>query len=207
MSRTPYTCPDCGATLLGQYLEKHRKSVGHRRGAELRSLFDSGARFSHIAREFGLSRERVGQLARRMGVGTGRERSRIQKMEKRLRQNHFWPYRKELSRHATLNFHVTPQSDRLLPVALCWLNGILCTIRPAWHRPSLPRYTALGACSERLPAEMVLFRLGHDRWLIVPASRLRRATSVLLLEEHKSKGSHRNDWKSFIDAWHLLNGK
>lgn len=207
MSRTPYTCPDCGATLQGHYLEKHRTSVGHRRGAELRSLLESGVRFSQIARELGLSRERVGQLARRMGAGTGREQRRNQKMAKRLSRNRFSPYCEELSQHVTLDFHVTPQSDEVLPPALCRLNGILCTIRPAWHRPSLPRYTALGAYRERLPAKMVLFRLGPDRWLIVPASRLRHPTSVLLNEEVRRKGSHRSDWKSYINAWHLLNGK
>jgi len=207
MSRTPYTCPDCGTTLRGYYLDKHRKSIGHRRGAELRALLESGVRFSHIAREFGLSRERVGQLARKMGVGMGREQRRIRKMEARLSRNHFWPYRKELGRHVTWDFRVTPQSERLLPLALCWLNGILCTIRPVWHRPSLPRYTALGACSEKCPAKLVLSRLDADRWLVVPASRLRHPTSVLLFGELKRKGSHRGDWMNYINAWHLLNGK
>jgi len=142
-----------------------------------------------------------------MGVGMGREQRRIRKMEDRRSRNRFWPYRKELSRHVTLDFHVAAQSERLLPLAFCQLNGILCTLRPVWHRSSLPRYTALGACSERSPAKMVLSRLDPDRWLIVPASRLRRPTTVLLDGELKRKGSHRGDWQTFINAWHLLNGK
>lgn len=66
------TCPVCGVKIKGLISplanELHTRSLAHRRSPRLKQLLQSEATLEEIGNEMGITRERVRQIARQLGI-------------------------------------------------------------------------------------------------------------------------------------------
>ena len=68
------TC-ECGLPAADRNRRHHRLSVYHRRHRRIKRLLSNNSiRFADIGDKFGITRERVRQIARHLGMESGRQR-------------------------------------------------------------------------------------------------------------------------------------
>ena len=118
-------CQTCRLELDKRGFHRHTLSVVHRKGKLIRAMLERDCiTHAQIARRIGLTRERVRQLALKMGFADGRSRHAICRMERR---------RKEMA-----EFFLQAQKRgfevELLGTRSAYINGKLCIQRKAcWH--------------------------------------------------------------------------
>jgi hypothetical protein len=103
------TC-ECGLSVAERHRRRHRKSVYHRQHRRIRALLsDHSITFAEIAARFGITRERVRQMARQLGIASGRERRGQHTLDQRMsaweKQN---GYRELIAKGKELGYAVTP---------------------------------------------------------------------------------------------------
>lgn len=78
------TC-ECGLPVADSNRRQHRLSVYHRHYRRIKDLLSNNSlSFADIGDRLGITRERVRQIARQLGMTSGRERRKQQAMEKRM---------------------------------------------------------------------------------------------------------------------------
>ncbi len=122
-------CQTCRLEFDKRGFRRHTLSVVHRKGKLIRAMLERDCiTHAQIARRIGLTRERVRQLALKMGFADGRSRHAICRMERRMERR-----RKEMA-----EFFVQAQKRgfevELLGTRSAYINGKLCIQRKAcWH--------------------------------------------------------------------------
>jgi len=87
MSSTKRYCQTCRLELDKRGFTRHTLSVIHRKGKLIRAMLERDCiTHAEIARRIGLTRERVRQLALKMGFADGRSRHAICRMERRRKE-------------------------------------------------------------------------------------------------------------------------
>ena len=217
LAETPrLRCEQCNLTVFAGNMEDHVNSVSHRRMPEMLSRLQAGELMSSIALDFGISRERIRQLALRHGV-TGRkmkyQRSEIRKKEKQdARRKRFFD--KEivqdlLKETEKLGFEVMPvhsPSGFVYPNQV-WINGYLCYIKRLYlfqPKGKGPIYWRTGSISPPVEAEFSVMVSPDGAWWIFPG----KMKNTCFAGTYLTGGAwrHWHDYTKFKNAWHLLQG-
>jgi hypothetical protein len=195
--------------------------------ARLRSMLaDPTVTYERIAKNLGLTKQRIGQLAKDFGVdGRQREYERIVRREPRIIKK-FKEYPSEI--RAVMNkltragLRVTPYNspqpstpNRVrTSLKMIVVNGALCTIqvRPAFKfRPNGREYARLDVGRELRRAQVALFsirRRSTMKLYVIPTSHLRNVSAVYIPADGKyavgSSRKPRKDWTRYERAWHLI---
>jgi hypothetical protein len=103
------TC-ECGFPGADRSHRDHRLSVYHRHHRRIRDLLSKDSlTFAEIGERFGVTRERVRQIARQLGMTSGRERRKQHALEKRMSTWHERKDHRELiAKCKELGYTVTP---------------------------------------------------------------------------------------------------
>src|SRR5260370_39978974 len=84
MPKSMRYCQTCHFKISESVFKRHTLSVVHRKGKLIRAMLERDCiTHAEIARRIGLTRERVRQLALKMGFAAGRSRHAICRMERR----------------------------------------------------------------------------------------------------------------------------
>ena len=193
----------------------------------LRSMLaDPTITYERVAKNLGLTKQRIGQLAKDFGVdGRQREYERIVRREPRIIKK-FRQYPSEIQavmdklmraglRVAPYNSPQPSTPNRVrTSLKMILVNGTLCTIqvRPAFKfRPNGREYARLDVGRELRRAQAALFAVRRGRTMklyVIPTSHLRNVSAVYIPADGKyavgSSKKPRKDWTRYEDAWHLL---
>ena len=103
------TC-ECGLPVADRKHRHHRLSVYHRHYRRIRDLLSKDSlSFAKIGERFGITRERVRQIAQQLGRASGRERREQHTMDKRMSTWHERKGHRELvAKCKELGYTVTP---------------------------------------------------------------------------------------------------
>src|SRR5229473_208360 len=172
-------CQTCRLELDNRGFHRHTLSVVHRKGKLIRAMLERDCiTHAQIARRIGLTRERVRQLALKMGFADGRSRHAICRMERR---------RKEMA-----EFFVQAQKRgfevELLGTRSAYINGKLSI-----HQPR----SRFDICAWKLP---------DGRFLILPKTltSFRQTTFNPEESEHQGTASSSHYYRQHIERWSLL---
>jgi len=203
----PIAC-ECGIILkCGTGLRQHQQSLLHCRATRLRALLDTCLNFSVIGKRLGISRERVRQLASRLGYKSGMERNTLCRLKKweaeaiedpmitALRQS--CPYPVELIRLPSA------RGDLRFYASVVMILGKRCTIHKAsYHGKETVHFNYSrgfgGLC------EFSLVLIPDGRWIVCQS--LKPGSTCFKLGERilpGRKGSF-HGWNERIGAWHML---
>ncbi len=213
--REVYHC-SCGAKFLTtKGLERHNTSGAHAGYLELREILqDDCVRNIELAKEYGLSRERIRQLAHIVGLPPGKERRRACTLQRRQMYK-----RPEPEWLVNLRSVVEPRG---LTVARLvhghrWrvlLNGIECavgklTMREWRFRQNAPRTQAKLQCPRPMDYKFALMH-SPKGWFVFPRFALPASGQTqFVLDELKLPGakSARHHWREYLERWDLVGGK
>lgn len=174
--------------------------------------------FAEIARQTGVTRERVRQIAFRLGY-TGRMRAKKRNFESYLE---FLVQRAEMKslRQRLPNSKIEVRYHRRykywfrLPTV--WIDGRMCWIRKLTVKDSGQgrRVYAISRPRVAVPRELEFVLYYHnesDMWLVVPVSKLPKGVTTMFTNRSVKAGEPgfqyacRHDWRSYLEAWDLLN--
>ncbi len=193
-------CQTCRLELDKRGFHRHTLSVVHRKGKLIRAMLERDCiTHAQIARRIGLTRERVRQLALKMGFADGRSRHAICRMERR---------RKEMA-----EFFVQAQKRgfavELLGPRSAYINGKLCIQRKAcWHDVGTSgyKYTYLSIRQPTGRFDICAWKLPDGRFLILPRklTGFRQTTFNAEESEHLGTASSSHYYRQHIERWSLL---
>lgn len=206
-STTGFQC-DCGLLLRGstQY-RQHRRSAIHAFGPRIRRLLEHDCvSFAEIGRRLRISRERVRQIAVRLGVGSGRRRQQSCRIARHIADNPRVRELQSLARQWGLRFEAAARqtkSGMAWPAKEIRLNGFRCRLHSC---PTTPKGNV---CLDPPRRTDYSFFLGKSPfgWLVIPRAQMpKKHTEFVLGRERRLPGGKkkRHDWLTFLDAWHLL---
>ncbi len=191
--------------------------------ALLRSMLaDPTVTYERIAENLGLTKQRIGQLAKDFGVdGRQREYERIVRREPRVINKEYLPdIRAVVDKIRRSGIEVIP-CDLLHSDHRAWrsqrivfVNGVSCSIqlRKAHKlRPNGRHYARFDVNDATKRAKVALWAMRSGRVMrvyVIPLSHLRKISSVYIPVEGKYAVSNNNkprkDWTRYEEAWHLL---
>lgn len=201
-------CGRCGQSVSASLWNQNVQGTRHRAVALLRGwLSDPRQRFTVVAERLGISAERVRQIARDLGLGSGHARQ-IAWREQRLAREVARLFR-SLPVYGRRGFAVHGVvkrygSVRQLLQHTVEINGHRCAVRTACQPPNVLRrwgrnWVRLRPPRWSGPVEFVLYRLPPGLpargWLVVPAHVV-PAYSALI-----SVGGR---WRQYLNAWGQL---
>jgi hypothetical protein len=200
MPKSMRYCQTCHFKISESVFRRHTLSVVHRKGKLIRAMLERDCiTHAQIARRIGLTRERVRQLALKMGFADGRSRHAICRMERR---------RKEMA-----EFFVQAQKRgfevELLGTRSAYINGKLCVQRKAcWHDigTSGYKYTYISIRQPRSRFDICAWKLPDGRFLILPRklTGFRQTTFNPEESEHLGTASSSHYYRQHIERWSLL---
>ncbi len=211
--REIYHC-SCGAKFLTTNgLERHNTSGVHERYIELRGILqDNCIRDVEIAREYGVSRERIRQLAQIVGLPPGRERRRACTLAHK-------PVKPDPQWLVNLRSVVEPMGLTVtrLVQGHRWrvlLNGVECAvgklIQLNWqYRNRPPRIHMKLQCPKPMDYKFALMH-SPSGWFIFPRFALPACGQTqFVLGELILPGtnSSRHHWRDYLERWDLVGGK
>jgi hypothetical protein len=199
----------------------------HGKGAFVRlcsMLYDSALAYEQIGSKFGLTKERIGQLAKVLRInGRQRERNRISRRGPRIKSQAYPPdVTAVISKIRRFGIQVDPynlikksrprvgrRSKRLVLV-----NGSICSIQVRKGQkltPSGREYARFDVTGETKRAKVALWGVkngGPMKLYVIPLSHLRNVSVVYIpaggrYGERSSK-KPRKDWTRYEEAWQLL---
>lgn len=213
--RYDVTCPDCGLILKARGMSLHRVGAFHLHHARIKALLNVPCvTLAEIGQRLGVTRERARQIARDLEY-QARERSDVcslrrtfQAVDEVLALPILIALKTACDR-VGVDFS-TVSTAKSASSRVVRLNGLRCAVLKAHMRGGhgenvvnirRPR----GARGMSFLAYWISAR---DRWLIVPAGSAPAASTMFSLNEPDSgkpgPTSARKDWRSYLDAWHLL---
>ena len=195
----------------------------------LRSMLaDPTITYERVAKNLGLTKQRIGQLAKDFGVdGRQREYERIVRREPRVRIiKKFKEYpsdiRAVMNKLKRAGFPVTPYNSPQpsapnslrTSLRMVLVNGLPCMVqvRPSLKfRPNGREYARLDVGREIRRAKAALFAIRKGRSMklyVIPTSHLRKVSAVYIPADGKyavgSSKKPRKDWTRYEAAWDLL---
>jgi hypothetical protein len=216
-------CEACGQLLALSRMQRHMQGLRHRKAADIRKLLDNPCTtFREVAARFKVSPELLRIIVKGMGLATGRERHRAQRLasaEKAVRQ-----YLKGLPVFDRPGFVVEPVvvdypgRRRRVHLRHVIINGHRCAVRSAVRPPSVVDafgdwWVRIKPVKTTLPVDFVLYRLPPAcparGWLVVPARYVPKyELSVNLAEGPKdhplARAIYRGRWRKYLNAWDQL---
>ena len=201
---------ECGMRLKGQQHSWHKSGLAHQQAQRIKALMENDCiSFSEMGVRLGITRERVRQIAARLGFPTGRKRRRVCTI-----LNHQDRFIKSL----------TDDLEQLKVIAERWnftfepimrdsygiyfllrrimLNGFLCQIGSLWHHPL--DYVVI----PRIESHDFDFFLGRgvDGWAVIPQKEMPMRGTLCVMGRPKilpGADSYRS-YEHFFEAWQLL---
>jgi hypothetical protein len=193
-------CEICRFGVDQRFFKRHTLSVVHRKAKLIRAMLERNCiTHAEIARRVGLTRERVRQLALRMGFADGRSRHAICRIETR---------RKEMAeffvKAEERGFAVEPHGAKS-----AYIDGKLCVQRQAcWHEIGKPgyKYTYLSIHRPTGPFDFCAWKLPDGRFLILPKKLVGFTQTSFNPEESEHAGTHGSShyYREYIERWSLL---
>lgn len=154
-----------------------------------------------IARRLGVSKERIRQLANQLINQTGRERQQVCGFNKCEALISAIPFVAE-ARSRGLEAGPYRMQKRLFVV-----NGYVCAIFLGRWRGYKKRYLSVHAPD--CDADFAIYTVpGQSRFVIIPQAEWPTRRTAFSLEPLAKQPSYsgRHNWRSYVDAWHLLKG-
>jgi hypothetical protein len=209
--------------MPGTYLFERRYGKGAL--AHLRSMLDDPTvTYERIAKNLGLTKQRIGQLAKDFGVdGRQRERERIVRRDPRVIKLAYPPGVRsvvnKIRRSGQVTPYVFPPQPRAARTAtrsqvMVLVNGRLCVVqfrKGRKLRPNSRDYARFDTTFRAKKAEFALWAMRSGRLLrvyVIPLTHLRNVSSVYLPVDGRyavdSSRKPRKDWTRYEGAWHLL---
>ena len=193
-------CQTCLLQFDNRGFKRHKLSVAHRKTKLIRAMLERDCiTHAEIAGRIGLTRERVRQLALKMGFADGRSRHAICRVERR---------RKEMA-----EFFVAAQqrgfSVEPLGRKKGYINGKICIQRQAcWHNMGKGKYTYT-FLSIRRPSvkfDICAWKLPDGRFLILPSNLVGFAQTSFNPEETDRLGTNSSShyYRDYLEKWSLL---
>jgi hypothetical protein len=205
------TC-ECGFPVADRNRRDHRLSVYHRQHRRIRNLLSNNSlSFADIGDRFGITRERVRQIARQLGMESGRKRQEQRALHQRLPA---WyerkGYRELIAKGKEFGYTVTPSRvDRpegwRFKARIVVINGWRAHIV---YMRAKGRYLSFGRSD--VPADFYVgissigfFIFPSKIWKTFPE---RTTFSVIPCSIGKPgfTHSHRHDYLKYLEAWKLL---
>jgi hypothetical protein len=193
-------CQTCRFELNKRGFKRHTLSVVHRKGKLIRAMLERNCiTHAEIARRIGLTRERVRQLALKMGFADGRSRHAICRMDRRKKEmaEFFLQAQKR-------GFAVEPLGARS-----AYINGKLCVQRQAcWHDvgSNERKYTFLSIRQPKVRFDICAWKLPDGRFLILPKELSSFTQTTFNPEESERLGTNSSShyYRDYIERWSLL---
>lgn len=199
----------------------------HGNGAfdRLRSMLDDPRlAYEHIGRKFGLTRQRIAQIAKELGINARkRQRERTLRREPCIIKQEYPPdIRAVIDKIRRFGIQVSPYNSLQPSRPNCarrsqkmvLVNGLLCAIqiRKGYQkRPNRHEYARFDVTDSIKGAKIALWAIKRGRTIklyIIPRTHLRHVSYAYIPSEGKYAGGSgkkpRKDWTQFEGAWHLL---
>jgi hypothetical protein len=205
------TC-ECGFPLANHNPRHHRLSVYHRQHRRIKRLLsDNSFSFADIGNKFGITRERVRQIARQLGMESGRQRQEQRALHQRVPA---WSerkgYRELIAKGKELGYTVTPSrvdstEGWRFQARIVLINGWRAHII---YMRTRGRYLAFGRSG--VPADFYLgispigfFIFPSTLWNTFPERTMFSPTPCPMGKPGFTR-SHRHDYLKYLEAWKLL---
>ena len=197
--------------------------------AQLRSMLDDPEfAYQHIANKFGLTRQYIAQVAKRLGIDgqrrrRQRERERLLRRDSRVIKVAYPPgILSVIDKIRHSGNQVSPYIFPPNQANVAWksqkmvdVNGVLCTIqlrKGCTKTPKGREYARFDVNEEVKRAKVALWATRSGRRIrvyVIPLTHLRKISSVYIPIEGKyAPLGHgripRKDWTRYEEAWHLL---
>jgi hypothetical protein len=210
--RNLVTC-ECGLPIAGRNRRDHRLSVYHRHYRKIRGLLsNTWLSFAEIGDRFGITRERVRQIAQQLGKASGRQRQEQRTLHKRISA---WQqqavYRELIAKGKALGYTVAPsrrdtREGWRIEKEIVLINGWRAHI--VYFRTKDDRYLVFRRSVVRADFHLGVSPIGFfifpaKVWKTFPAG-----TSFSPIPSsigHRGVAhSHRHDYLNYLEAWKLL---
>jgi len=200
MARSVRYCQTCQFKISASVFRRHTISVVHRKGKLIRAMLERDCiTHAEIARRIGLTRERVRQLALKMGFADGRSRHAICRMERRKK--------------AMAEFFVTAQEHGFpvepLGKKSAYINGKICLQRQAcWHEVGKNgyKYNCLSIRRPWVRFDICAWKLPDGRFLILPENLTGFTQTTFNPEKSDRLGANSSShyYREYVERWSLL---
>jgi hypothetical protein len=211
--RAERTACACGFVSFPGYLNSsgHRRSAVHRHSKQLKDLLATeGVSFQEIGRRLKITRERVRQIANRLGYPAGRVRQKARAVRPGVKPGGEAEYDAAfkdkwdlvVALRAECPYPVDSVADGLRFREVRIL-GTVCQVGKADWRGTLG-FTHLGALKGVTKARVVLLKLPQGGWLVIPREKYRPGNIKL---GEKGKGGPHEDEQEYhlmVNNWNLL---
>lgn len=166
--------------------------------------------FSEIGLRFGVTRERIRQIAKREGFQEGRERNKIcalRTTEQRIQDELECIHGPVIAECAKRGLRIEPvKASEGVNVYRCSrrsvrVNGRLCAVQQGHIRKT--GYHHVRLTTRDCDFSIVRFPNG---WMVIPKQRSVKIVEFALDKTYPKMGAGgvRHDWPDFWEAWHLL---
>jgi len=203
---------ECGFTVAGPNRRQHRRSIYHRQHRRIKNLLsDNSLSFAEIGNRVGMERERVRQVARQLGMASGRQRQEQRKLHQHMSAWHERKgYRELIAKGKELGYAVTPSrldtpggwrfEDRIVV-----LNGWRARIV---YVSTKGRYLAFKRSAVRADFYVGISPIG---FFIFPAKVWKTFPTATAfspvpcpISQRGFTSSNRHDYLNYLEAWKLL---
>ena len=187
-------------------------------------LDDTGLVYQQIGSEFGLTRQRISQLAKELGVNARqRQRERTLRREPYVIKKRYPPgIRAVIDKIRRSGMRVTPYNSRLScrpnvvrrSQTLVFVNGVLCSIQLRKGHKFAPyggEYARFDVNERTQKAKIALWATRSGRAMmiyVIPMTNLRNVSFAYIPVDGKyavgSSKKPRKNWNQYEGAWHLL---
>ena len=220
-----YSTCSCGQVMYGSInKQKHLESTRHLYGTRIIAQLEAGATLTEVGNKFGITRERVRQIAKALGARSATERVRerteqraLEEFFNRLPHTRLGRFLEAARRHGCTGNQLVPLTtsrhlgqyyrDRV------WVGGKLVVVK-ASHGFRHGNKNLVSIHNTAADVDYAAYELLDGRWLILPpwgalAERSYHNATMFTLKEvlPGSKGytyTKRHDFREGIEAWHLF---
>jgi len=205
------TC-ECGFPLANRNPRHHRLSVYHRQHRRIKRLLSNNSiTFAAVGDKFGITRERVRQIARQLGMESGRQRQEQRVLHQRMPA---WQdrkgYRELIAKGKRFGYTVTPSrvyspEGWRFQARVCFINRWRSYIV---YMRTRGRYLAFGRSD--VPADFYVgispigfFIFPSKVWKTFPERTMFSPIPCPIGQPGFTR-SHRHDYLNYLEAWKLL---
>jgi hypothetical protein len=205
------TC-DCGFPLTNPSHRYHRRSVYHRHYRRIKDLLSEDFHtFSEIGERFGITRERVRQMAQQLGMASGRQRREQRALHERMpRWSKRKGYRELIAKGKEFGYTVTPSR---VDGPKGWRFQARDVVINGWrahivYLRTRGRYLAFGRSDARADFYVGVSPIGFfifpsEVWKTFP-ERTSFAPIACPAGKRGFTHSNRHDYLNYLEAWKLI---
>ena len=196
----------CGLMLYSGHANaaRHIESAYHLHAERIKALLAANClSFAEIGKRIGVSRERVRQIAKKLGCETGRKRHRVCVLARDTESALSVPVISHLRMDCPFSVELLPRVRGGFWKHMVVVLGKRCQLTRAWRgasgqfRISVRRRKQSDFCL----VDFTSFGLG---WMILPGHRA-KPTSFILRDPRIAIGTHdHHDYRTFLNKWELL---